>query len=254
MLKQSLLISVTILAITVNCGWAATFAENVTGPVEDTLVVQQHSQRQADEWEAQRLVLVAELTALQQQQQQLEIKKTAQTLRVNSEQQAVEQLMRTIEESKRLAGEMTPFLTETYDLMAQQVEQDLPFLPQERQLRLSHLSEGLNDPQLAVGEKFRRVMEVLRVETEYGLDIEVAQQSLTINGRDLLMNQLRIGRLALFAQSLNGDKSVIYDKALQSWQPLDAQYNRELGRAIEMAQKHRPIDLLTLPLGKVVSR
>lgn len=254
MLKRSMRLSVTILAVTVNCGWAATFAEQVTVPVADTLAVQQHSQRQADDWEAQRLSLVAELAALQQQQQQLELKKTEQTLRVDSERKAIAQLTRTIEESKRLTGEMTPFLTETFDLIAQQVDQDLPFLPQERQLRLRHLSEGLADQQLAVGEKFRRVMEVLRVETEYGLDIEVAQQSLVIDGRDLLMNQLRIGRLALFAQSLDGENSVIYDMALQSWQPLDSQYNRELGRAIEMGKKHRPIDLLTLPLGKVVSR
>jgi len=84
--------------------------------------------------------------------------------------------------------------------------------------------------------------------------IEVLQQTLLIDGRDLLMNQLRIGRLALFAQSLNGEQSVIYDMASQSWQNLDRQYNRELGRAIEMGLKHRPIDLLTLPIGKVVSR
>jgi len=130
---------------------------------------------------------------LQQQHQQLELKKTEQTLRIDSEQKTIEQLTRTIEESKRLTGEMTPFLAETFALITQQVEQDLPFLSQERQLRLDHLSEGLADPQLAVGEKFRRVMEVLRVETEYGVDIEVAQQSLVIDGRDLLMNQLRIG-------------------------------------------------------------
>ncbi|OQY23735.1 MAG: hypothetical protein B6I37_04900 [Desulfobacteraceae bacterium 4572_35.2] len=130
---------------------------------------------------------------MQQQHQQLELKKTEQTLRIDSEQKTIEQLTRTIEESKRLTGEMTPFLAETFALITQQVEQDLPFLSQERQLRLDHLSEGLADPQLAVGEKFRRVMEVLRVETEYGVDIEVAQQSLVIDGRDLLMNQLRIG-------------------------------------------------------------
>lgn len=253
-MKRSIYLSVTILVITVNCVWAATFAEQVTPPVEKTLGVQQHSQRQADDWQNQRLNLVAELVALQQQQQQLELQKAQQILRVDSELQAIAQLNRAIEESERLAGEMTPFLNETFELIALQVEQDLPFLPQERELRLRHLRDGLADPQLTVGEKFRRVMEVLRIETEYGVDIEVTQQSLLIDGRDLLMNQLRIGRLALFAQSLDGKKSVIYDRALQSWQPLDAEYNRELARAIEMGHKHRPIDLLTLPLGRLVSQ
>lgn len=254
MLKRYVRLSVTILVLSVNCGWASPFAEQVTVPVSETLKVQQQSQRQADDWQSQRLTLVAELTTLQGQQRQLESKIAEQSLHVDAEQRSIEQLRRTIAESKRLTDEMTPFLTETYDLIAQQVEQDLPFLEQERQLRLLHLNEALDDPQLAVGEKFRRTMEVVRVETEYGLDIEVVQQSLVVDGRDLLMNQLRIGRLALFAQSLDGDKSVIYDMALQRWQPLESQYNKELGRAIEMGQKHRPIDLLTLPLGKVVSR
>lgn len=254
MLKQYLRLSVTIVVLSVNCSWASPFADDVSATVSETLTVQQHSQRQADEWQSQRLALVAELTTLQNQQQQLESKKAEQTARIDAQQKSIEQLRRTIAESKRLTDEMVPFLGETSDLITQQVAQDLPFLQQERQLRLRHLNEALSDPTLAIGEKFRRTMEVLRVETEYGVDIEVVQQSLVVDGRELLMNQLRIGRLALFAQSLDGDKSVIYDMALQSWQTLESQYNNELARAIEMGQKHRPIDLLTLPLGKVVSR
>lgn len=254
MLKQYVRLSVTILVLSVNCAWAAPFADQVTVPVGETLAVQQQSQQRADAWQAQRLTLVAQLTTLQQQQQQLQNKKTVLTQRVDAQRQAIEQLTRTINESKRLTDEMLPFLSETWQLMTQQIGHDLPFLQYERQTRLDHLNTALADPQLAVGEKFRRLMETLRVESEYGRDIEVVQQSLLIEGRDLLMNQLRIGRLALFAQSLDGEQSVIYDMATQSWQPIDRQYNRELGRAIEMGLKHRPIDLLTLPIGKVVSR
>lgn len=254
MLKQYVRLSVTILVLSVNCAWAAPFADQVTVPVGETLAVQQQSQQRADAWQAQRLTLVAQLTTLQQQQQQLQNKKTVLTQRVDAQRQAIEQLTRTINESKRLTDEMLPFLSETWQLLTQQIGHDLPFLQYERQTRLDHLNTALADPQLAVGEKFRRLMETLRVESEYGRDIEVVQQSLLIEGRDLLMNQLRIGRLALFAQSLDGEQSVIYDMATQSWQPIDRQYNRELGRAIEMGLKHRPIDLLTLPIGKVVSR
>ena len=254
MLKQFVRLSVTILVLSVNCAWAASFADQVTAPVSETLVVQQQSQQDADAWQAQRQALVTQLTALQQQQQQLQNKKTALVQRVDTQRQAVVELTRTIEESKRLTDEMVPFLGETAELLTQHVVHDLPFLQSERQARLGHLTTDLSDPQLAVGEKFRRLMEALRVESEYGRDIEVLQQTLLIDGRDLLMNQLRIGRLALFAQSLNGEQSVIYDMASQSWQNLDRQYNRELGRAIEMGLKHRPIDLLTLPIGKVVSR
>lgn len=254
MLKPYLCLSVTILVLSVNCAWAAPFADQVTTPVGETLAVQQQSQRRADDWQAQREVLIAQLTALEQQQQQLQNKKAALVQRVDAERNAVEQLTRTIEESKRLTDEMVPFLSETQQLLTNHVAQDLPFLQHERDTRLKHLSAALADPDLAIGEKFRRLMETLRIESEYGRDIDVVQQSLPINGRDLLMNQLRIGRLALFAQSLDGEQSVIYSMADQSWRPIERDYNRELGRAIEMGLKHRPIDLLTLPIGRVVSQ
>ena len=253
-MKLYLLLCVVILVFGEGSALAAPFVDQVTQPVTQTLRIQQQSQREANAWDVQRRKLMVELEGLQRQQQQLTHEKSDLSRQVDNSELAIAQLQRAIVESKRLTGELTPFLLETLQRLEQQVAADLPFLQQERQLRLKRLNVALQDSQLAIGEKFRRVMEALRVETEYGRSVEVVQRSLTIDGRDVLMNQLRLGRLALFGQSLDGQRSVIYDMAAQHWQPLDKQYNSEIGRALEMGSKHRPIDLLTLPLGKVVSR
>lgn len=253
-MKLYVLLSVLILVLGVNSGLAAPFSDQVKQPVTQTLEIQQQSQREADVWDAQRRKLMAELEGLQQQQQQLTDEKSDLNRQVDNSEVAIVQLQRAIGESKRLTDEMSPFLVETLHQLEQQVAADLPFLQQERQLRLQRLNVALLDPQLAVGEKFRRLMEALQVETEYGRNVEVMQRSLPIDGRQVLMNQLRLGRLALFGQSLDGQHSVIYDRTGQRWHSLDKQYNSEIARALEMGSKHRPIDLLTLPLGKVVSR
>jgi len=234
--------------------FAQPFSEQVTTPVEQTLELRQQSQREADVWHAERLKLSAELERLELQQQQLSRQRSDLQHQVDERTLRIAALQRAIAESKRLTDEMLPFLQQSVEQLRQQVAADLPFLSHERQQRLQRLQQVLDDGSVAIGEKFRRTMEALRVETEYGRSVEVIQATLTVDGRSALMNQLRVGRLALFAQSLDGQRSAIYDPVSELWQPLDGNVNSELQRAIDMGSKHRPVDLLSLPLGKVVAQ
>lgn len=251
-MKLYLLLSAAALGLFSSSGWAAPFAGKIQEPVAQTLEIQQQSQQQADAWDAQRRTLVAELERLQQQQQQLLNEQARLQQQLEREQQEVVQLQRAIRESQRLGEEMAPFLVETQQLLHQQLSDDLPFLQAERQLRLQRLEAGGGEGPLSTGERFRRTFEALQIESEYGRSTEVTQGLVTIAGQEALMNQLRIGRLALFVQALDGQFSAIYDRASQSWQPLAKKYNNELRKAVEMAGKQRPIDLLSLPIGKLV--
>ncbi|MCD6526159.1 MAG: DUF3450 domain-containing protein [Desulfuromonas sp.] len=233
---------------------AQPFSDQVTTPVAQTLKVRQQAQREADAWQAERLKLSAELERLELEQQQLSCLCDDLQQHLDERTLAIAALQRAIAESKRLTDEMLPFLQQSVDQLRQQVAEDLPFLVHERQLRLQRLQQALDDDTVAIGEKFRRTMEALRVETEYGRSVEVIQATLTVDGRSALMNQLRVGRLALFAQSLDGQRSAIYDPVSEQWQLLAGDVNGELQRAIDMGSKHRPVDLLSLPLGKVVAQ
>jgi len=252
-LKFSLWIVVLTVFSSCNVGWAA-FADAVQKPLSQTLTIQQQTQQRADDWEEQRIKLVAELERLQLQQQQLSTEKKQLNEKIGGCNTAIGELQRAIVQSQLLTAQMEPFLHQTLQLLRSQVEEDLPFLQHERQQRLQQLEVSLADDNLAVGEKFRRLMEALRVEVEYGRNIEVTQRTVVVAGNEVLMNQLRLGRLALFAQSLDSQRSMIYDMATQSWSSLDSAYNGEISKAMEMGLKRRPVDLLTLPIGKVVVR
>ena len=125
------------------------------------------------------------------------------------------------------------------------IKKDLPFLSEERSARLSSIKETLERPDKPVTEKYRRVMEAIQVETEYGRTVEVYQD--TVN-----LDILRLGRLSLFCRTPDGTKTGRYDQATQGWEVLASAYCREIGKAVEMARRERTIDIVRMPLGRIV--
>jgi hypothetical protein len=110
----------------------------------------------------------------------------------------------------------------------------------------------LSDPDVVISEKYRKVMEALLVEAEYGFTIETYQETITIDGRPLLVDIFRLGRISLFYQSLDRKKCGFYNTADAAWQDLDPSFNPVIQPAIDIAAKRRPVELLTLPVGKIV--
>lgn len=234
--------------------WAQPFSEQVTTPVAQTLEVRQQAQKQDDAWQAQREKMLVQLEQLNREQDQLNQQCDQLQQQVGQRQQRIDALQQDLVESARLTDEMVPFLRSVVEQLTQQVTTDLPFLVEERQQRLSRLDETLDDPQLSVGEQFRRVFEALQVEAAYGRHFDVIQKTIVVDGQASLMNELQLGRLALFAQSLDGQRSAMYDPVGEQWIALQDSVNGDLRKAVEMAGKHRPVDLLNLPLGKVVAQ
>ena len=246
------LLNSTALLLCTATAWAQPFNEQVTPPVEQTLQVRQQAQKQDDAWQAEREKLLAQLEQFDRERQQLQQHCAQLQQQVDQRQHRIAGLQQDLVESARLTDEMVPFLATVVEQLRQQVASDLPFLVEERRERLARLGETLGDAQLSVGEKFRRVFEAVQVEAAYGRHFGVVQKNITVNGQSTLMNELQLGRLALFAQSLDGQRSAVYDPVTEQWTALEASVNGDLRKAVEMAGKHRPVDLLNLPLGKVV--
>jgi hypothetical protein len=97
-------------------------------------------------------------------------------------------------------------------------------------------------------------MEALLVEAEYGSTIEVYQQTIDVDGAPSLVNVFRLGRISLFYQTLDQKRCGFYDVAATGWRPLPTAFNRCIQTAIEIGAKRRPVELLTLPLGRMAGR
>jgi hypothetical protein len=105
-----------------------------------------------------------------------------------------------------------------------------------------------------IGEKYRKIMEALLVEAEYGFTIEAYQETITIDGQALLADIFRLGRISLFYQSLDRKRCGFYNTADGTWQSLDTVHNAAIQSAIDIAAKRRPIELLCLPVGRMAAQ
>jgi hypothetical protein len=131
------------------------------------------------------------------------------------------------------------------------VEQDLPFLREERQSRLAYLREEIVNPGTIGAEKLRRLLEALMIEMNYGSTVEVTQEQIEIGGETLFVDVLRLGRISLFWRTTDGERAGEFDRAGNRWVEFPSKYNRAIGEAMEMATRVRPVEMTSLPLGRI---
>jgi len=167
------------------------------------------------------------------------------------QQAALDEVNREIDEIARMATQLLPFLKETRQRLEVMVESSLPFLPDERYTRLKNLGRILDDANVTVCEKFRKIMEALSIEAEYGNTVEIYQGKISIDGKNILVDIFRLGRLSLFFQSLDQKETGYFNPLTSRWHLLPHKYNRDIGSAFEIGAKRRSADLLNLPLGRI---
>jgi hypothetical protein len=230
------------------------FAGKVVKPVKKSVDIRQATQKDEDMWEDERAKLALEYKNLEMEKQNL----LALNQRLNKEsaghKTTIASYKKRINDIDEISAELLPYLTDVLKRLDGSVAKSLPFLSAERKSRLENIHKIFKNPKVTTAEKFRKAMEALQVEAEYGNNVEVYQESVKVGGSIMVANIFRLGRLSLFFQTLDAKTSGYYNPAESSWNFLPDKYNMEIGKAIDIANKRRSIDMLVLPLGKVVAR
>ena len=231
-----------------------TTAQVVEKAVGDAIETRQTTQKDLEKWENEKYELLATYEALLQENKQLKVLNEALDQELTHRREAVALLKKRQIENEKMANEMLPFLERIYGALSDFVLTDIPFLKDERATRLARLDEVMGDLQLPMTEKFRKVMEALFVEAEYGNTIEVTRSKINLSEgeKEILVDIFRLGRISLFALTLDHTHAAYYHVSKQKWLPLDPQYVPTILGAIEMAGKQRTADILSMPLGKIV--
>ena len=230
------------------------FPERVKKPVNESITIRQKTQKKTDEWAEEQAKLKGKYETLETDNHRLSAAKDGLKKDLAARRAAIEALEGEIAQISRISEELLPFLEQTYDRLVEMVKEDIPFLRDEREKRLKTLRRILDDPLVPTGEKFRKVMEALSIEAEYGNTVEAYREEIAVDNRKIQVNIFRLGRISLFFQSLDGKKTGYFDPSEFVWKEFPPQYNRQIEAAMEMATKQRPVDLLILPLGKLVTK
>jgi len=157
-------------------------------------------------------------------------------------------LQNQIEGITTTSREMVPLMQDMLGALEQFIQLDVPFLEQERQARMEGLRTMMGRADVTHSEKFRRILEAYQIENEYGRTIETYQASLN-KGESLRTVQfLRVGRVVLVYQTLDGLESGVWNQQKRSFEILPSEYSRAITKGMRIALKQAPPDLLRLPL------
>ena len=142
------------------------------------------------------------------------------------------------------AREILPLLARMVDSLEKFVSLDLPFLKQERNERVAALHKLMDDPDSALAEKYRRVLEAYQIEAEYGRTLGAERGQISDRQADLL----RVGRAGLFYLTLDGDEAGRWDARSGKWETLPGKFRKEIRRGLKIARETAAPDFINLPM------
>ncbi len=162
-----------------------------------------------------------------------------------AERQSLEKQLGEIEITQR---EIVPLISKMLENLEAFVGFDIAFLPEERQQRINNLKEMMVRADVTNAEKYRRVLEAYQIENEYGRTIEAYRADLSVDGVERPVDFLRLGRVALFYQTLDGSSAGMWNPETNVWDVLPGEYLKPVRNGLRIARKEAAPDLLTLPV------
>ncbi|MBI9074629.1 MAG: DUF3450 domain-containing protein [Desulfatibacillum sp.] len=235
-------------------GMAGDFPNSALKPVEESVAIRQEAQVRQDNWDAEQQKLAANHQQLTAEADRLEAEQKALEDRLALLTQSVADLEKEKDEMARMASQLEPSLNLALVQLGKIEEHSLAFHQENRQASLQALGLVMADPRAGVEDKFRQVFQALLTEARYGSSIEVVRELIQVEGREIMANVLRLGRLSLFFQTLDQSATGFFDPVANSWIAGPQAFDSGIAHAVDIAAKRRPADIVLLPLGKVAAQ
>jgi hypothetical protein len=153
-----------------------------------------------------------------------------------------------IDDVELVGRQITPLMLEMIGALETFVELDVPFLPEERTVRVAGLRELMTRSDVTDAERFRRILEAYQIENEYGRTIEAYAGELELGGKTRTVDFLRVGRVVFIYQTRDRSEAGFWDQDARAWQPLSGEYRSAVRHGLQMARKQAAPDLLRLPV------
>ncbi len=167
---------------------------------------------------------------------------------ISSQDEELTSLQDQLDRVEVVGRSVTPLMLRMIDALDATVALDLPYLIEERTQRVAELRRLMTRAAVTNAEKYRLIMEAYQDENEYGRTIEAYRSTLKRGDRDIKVDFLRFGRIALVYQTLDGMEAGVWNQAKKTWEPLDASYRTAIRQGLRIARKQAAPDLIRLPL------
>jgi seryl-tRNA synthetase len=183
---------------------------------------------------------VAESESMEKYNKQL----SSQVADQDKELASIERQLVEIETTNR---EVQPLMQQMVDTLERFVALDVPFLVEERTKRVQSLQELMPRADVAISEKYRRIIEAYQIELEYGRTLETYAGVLDDGGGERTVDFVRLGRVSLMYQTLDGAETGYWNAQEKKW-VVDNSYAAAVADARRVARKDGAPDLLKIPV------
>ncbi len=168
---------------------------------------------------------------------------------LNNQEAEMQALSDSIANIALIERQIVPLMIRMLDALEVFVALDTPFLIKERTDRLGRLREMMERSDVAAAEKLRRVIEGYQIENDYGRTIEAYKGSTDVDGVELEVDFLRIGRVALLYQTVGGATTGVWDQTTREFVKLPPEtYKAQVAEGLKIARKQIAPDMLIVPV------
>ena len=194
--------------------------------------------------------LLQEFKQVNKQIESLRVYNSQLERQIVSQKRMMVELEESIENATVIERGISPLMANMLNALEDFVGLDMPFKRERRQQAIADLYVNLDSAKFSAAEKFRQILEVYDIESDYSLSMESYTDQIDLEGDGSLVEvqMLRIGRVALIYQSKDKSKVGVWDKASNSWQSLGSDYRRAVDQAIRIAVKLAPQDVIEVPI------
>lgn len=252
-MKKTLVLKKTAIALmaTAVLGGAA-----IAGPFESSVKVE----KRIDKAAASSQVKIDKL-AEQAQDAALEYRNTLS--RVDSLETFNKQLIRQVKSQQAsidgMDAEMTsidetekgvlPLMDEMIKTLDQFVSLDIPFNIEERTARVQNLYRLMDDADVSVSEKYRKILEAYQIEKGYGSVMQATTGQITKDDGSILnVDFLRVGRTAYIYLTKDGKSGEYWNQKDRDWVDLPSEYVESVNEGIKIARGISTPELFQVPV------
>jgi hypothetical protein len=156
-------------------------------------------------------------------------------------------IQRQLSEIETTNREVLPLMERMVDILDKFVAADTPFLKEERTNRVMTLKELMQRADVAISEKYRRILEAYQIELEYGRTLEAYEGQLGEGANTRTVTFVRLGRISLMYQTRDEQETGYWDAQKKDW-VVDNTYAERVRHALAVARKEGAPDLLVIPV------
>jgi len=168
-------------------------------------------------------------------------------VQVNSQADDLASVEKQLAEIESTSRDVLPMMQRMVETLEKFVALDVPFLPDERGKRVATLKDILGRSDVTISEKYRRILEAYQIEMEYGRTLDYYPGKLGSGADERTVEFVRVGRVSLLYQTLDGNETGYWDQEKRDWVRND-DYRSAVRAALAVAKKEGAPDLLQVPV------